>query len=120
MADISSKQFGFLIGYLLPGFIGLAGMAPLFPAVARWLRPVNSGNFGLGPPLYAVLGAMTLGLILSCLRWVVLDHVHQWTGVRPPVWDDSRLEQALSGFDYLVQNHFRYYEWSANTLLAVM
>ena len=35
-----------------------------------------------------------------------------------PVWDDGRLADVLGGFDYLVQSHYRYYEFSANALLA--
>jgi hypothetical protein len=109
-----------MIAYVLPGFIALAGVAPLFPAVARWLRPVGQGDLGLGPPLYAVLAAMALGQVLSCFRWLLLDHLHQSTGVKRPAWDDSQLDRVLDGFDYLVQNHLRYYEFCGNTLLAVL
>jgi len=116
----SFSNFGLLVAYVLPGFIAVAGMAPIFPTLAGWLRPVAQGDLGLGPPVYAVLGATAVGLILSCFRWVLIDHVHQWTGVKQPVWDDSQLSELLGGFDYLVQNHFRYYEFTANTLLAVV
>src|SRR5690348_7056720 len=109
MKGTSSRQFGLIVAYVLPGFIALAGLAPLFPAVGRWLRPVSTGDLGLAPPLYAVLGATAVGSILSCFRWLLVDHVHEWTGVRRPTWDDSQLEQVLGGFDYLVQSHFRYY-----------
>src|SRR5205085_10095841 len=96
MTGTSNPQFGLMIAYVLPGFIGLAGLAPLFPAVARWLRPVGSqGDLGLGAPLYAVLAATAVGLVLSCFRWLLLDHVHRWSGVMRPTWDDSQLEQVL-------------------------
>jgi hypothetical protein len=120
MTGTSSRQFGLLIAYVLPGFIALAGIAPLFHAVARWLRPVGTGEIGLGPPLYAVLAATAIGQVLSCFRWILLDHLHQWTGVERPAWDDSKLDHVLEGFDYLVQNHLRYYEFCGNTLLAVL
>jgi len=113
----TNKQFGLIIAYVLPGFVALAGLAPLFPTVARWLHPVEPG---FGPPLYAVLGAMALGQILSCFRWLVLDHLHFLTGVRRPHWDDSLLDARLKGFDYLVQHHYRYYEFTGNTLIALL
>ena len=116
----TTKQFGLIVAYVLPGFIALAGLTPLFPAVARWLRPVGDGDFGVGPPLYAVLAATALGLILSCFRWLLIDHLHYWMGVRRPAWDDRRLDAVLGGFDYLVQSHFRYYEFCGNTLLALL
>ena len=121
MIGMSNNQFGLVIAYVLPGFIALAGIAPLFPAVAHWLAPVPAGqfDFALGPPLYAVLGAMALGLVVSCFRWVLLDHAHAWLGVVRPTWQDSELDRVLSAFDYLVQSHFRYYESAGNTLVAV-
>ena len=120
MQDKSLSHFGLLVAYVLPGFIAMAGMAPLFPMVARWLQPVEQGSIGFGPPVYALLGATAVGLILSCFRWLLIDHIHQWTGVKCLVWDDSQLSDVLGGFDYLVQQHFRYYEFTANTLLAVL
>ena len=119
MPETSNKQFGLLIAYVLPGFIALVGLTPLFPAILQWLKPVE-GSGGLGPPLYAVLGATTLGLILSCFRWLLIDRVHHWTGIRRPSWNDTRLPDVLGGFDYLVQNHFRYYEFCGNSLLAIL
>jgi hypothetical protein len=117
----STRQFGILIAYVLPGFIALAGVAPIFPAVARWLRPVGDGDLSLGPPLYAVLAATTLGLILSCFRWLLLDELlHRWTGVRRPIWDDRRLADALGAFNYLAEQHFRYAEFSGNAMLATV
>ena len=122
MTGTSSRQFGLVIAYVLPGFIALAGIAPLFPAVAQWLAPVPSGqfDFGLGPPLYAVLGAMALGQVLSCFRWVLIDHAHGLMGLKRPTWEDNQLDRVLGAFDYLVQSHYRYYEFCGNTLLAVL
>jgi hypothetical protein len=122
MTGTSSKQFGFIIAYLLPGFIALGGLAPVVPAIARWLQPVSAGQYdlGVGPPLYTLLGAIAIGLLLSCFRWALIDHAHQAMGVRRPVWDDGELDRVLDGFDYLVQNHFRYYEFCGNALLAIL
>ena len=40
--------------------------------------------------------------------------------MRRPEWDDRQLAIALGGFDYLVQNHFRYYEFCGNSLVSVL
>jgi hypothetical protein len=119
----TSRQFGLAIAYILPGFIVLIGMVPLFPAVGKWLLPAPAAtdlSVGLGPPLYAVMTATALGLVLSCFRWLTIDHLHAWTGLRRPAWNDARLDDLIDGFDYLVQNHWRYYEACGNTLLAVL
>lgn len=118
MSDNSGRVFGLLVAYVVPGFVGLTGLIPLFPSVGSWLHPVPQGDLGFGPPVYALLGATAVGLIVSCFRWLLLDQLHHWTSLRRPVFDDSRLQENLEGFDYLVQNHYRYYEFTGNTLLA--
>jgi hypothetical protein len=116
-----NNQFGLMVAYLLPGFIALAGIARQVPAVARWLQPtLEQGSAGVGPPVYAVLAATALGMILSCFRWIIIDHAHHWTGVRMPVWDVDRLEARLSTFTALVEYHYRYYQFYANSLIAVV
>src|SRR5215207_4744554 len=100
----SSKQFGLMVAYVLPGFIVLAGIAPFSSSVAAWLRPLNQAEASLGAPVYAVLAATTIGMILSCFRWLLIDHIHHLTGVKPPVWNDSRLEERVGAFNYLVEN----------------
>src|SRR4051812_7327773 len=102
----SSNQFGLMVAYLLPGFIGLAGIAPFAPIVAAWLRPLNQSAASLGAPVYSVLAATTIGMIFSCFRWLFVDHILHWTGLRPPTWDDALLEERVTAFNYLVENHY--------------
>ena len=44
---------------------------------------------------YAVLAATAIGLIVSALRWMLLDRLHHATGVKRPVWDDRRLNDVI-------------------------
>jgi hypothetical protein len=120
MKNVSNNQFGLIVAYLLPGFIGLAGIAPFVPAVTTWLQPGTQAEAGLGAPLYALLAAMTVGMSVSCLRWLIVDHLHAVLGVVPPEWDDGRLETRLEAFSYLVANHYTFYLFAANTLVAVL
>ena len=116
----STNHFGLMVAYLLPGFIGLAGIAPFAPVVAAWLRPLNQSAASLGAPVYAVLAATTIGMVVSCFRWLLIDQILHWTGVTPPTWDDALLEERVTAFNYLVENHYRYYQFLANTLVAVI
>jgi len=115
----SNSQFGLIVAYLLPGFIGLTGIAPFAPVVAAWLRPSTYAEASLGPPVYALLAATTIGMIASSIRWLVIDQLHHAMGLNPPLLDDARLEERLTAFNYLVENHYRYYQFVANTLVAV-
>ncbi len=91
----------------------------LSPVVAQWLRPVNQGGLNVGPTVDAILAATTAGMIVSCFRWLLIDHLHQWMGVTRPAWDDSRLEDRLGAFSYLVEIHYRYYQFYANMIVAI-
>jgi hypothetical protein len=116
----STQQFGLVVAYLLPGFVGLAGFAPLLPIVRDWLQPVHDGVLGFGPALYTLLAATTVSQIVNCFRWISLDQVHSWTGLKPAASDFGRLPNRVDGFDYLVQNHYRYYQFAGNMLVAVV
>lgn len=120
MPDTSNRQFTLIIAYILPGFLSLAGVVPLLPAVGAWLRPVPQGDFGVGPTVYALLSAAAAGMVISCVRWLVIDHIHNWTGVNRSRRDDSRLAEVLNGYDYLIQIHWRYYEFAGNALIALL
>jgi hypothetical protein len=117
--DNFNRHFGLIIAYLLPGFVALAGVAPLAPTVSAWLKP-NDGGLGIGPPVYALMAAMAAGMIVSCFRWLLIDQLHSLTGVASPVFNAKALEERPSAFTYLVENHYRYYQFYANTLVAVV
>jgi hypothetical protein len=115
--DILNRQFGLIIAYLLPGFIALAGIAPLVPTVAGWLRAGQTAN--LGAPIYALLAATAAGMIVSCFRWLIVDRIHLLAGVPGPVFNAQALEEQPGAFNYLVESHYRYYQFYANTLVAL-
>lgn len=116
----SNWHFGLVVAYLLPGFITLGGIAPFVPLVAEWLRPLaSSSGSSLGPPVYAVLAATAVGMVLSCIRWLLVDHALGWTGLVSPVIDPDRLEARLPTFHLFVEYHYRYYQFYANTMIAV-
>lgn len=119
--ETTNRQFGLMVAYLLPGFIGLGGIALLVPTVAQWLQPVGpQSGWDIAPPVYAVLAATSVGMILSCFRWLIIDHLHALTGVIMPAWDVERLEDRMTAFDYLVEHHYRYYQSYSNMLLAII
>ena len=116
--ETSNRWFGLIVAYLVPGFIGLAGVSPFLPVVGEWLQPVSWGDWGIGPTIYALLAATGVGMMVSCFRWFIIDHVMEWTGVKPVVWDFSQMEKRLTALNYLVDGHYRYYQFYANTLVV--
>lgn len=118
MDDTSSRWFGLIVAYLVPGFIGLAGVSPFLPEVGEWLQPVSWGDWGIGPTIYALLAATGVGMIVSCFRWAIVDQVMPWVGVPRANYDFRQLEARVNALDYLAKNHYIYYQNHANMLVA--
>lgn len=128
LKKIGNNDFGLIIAFLLPGFIFLWALSLSYPQVASWLinspattphaipRPPSVGGF-----LYSTLASLALGLILSALRWLVIDHALVLTGVKDPGLNFSKLteENKAAAFRDIVENHYRYYQYYSNTFVAM-
>ena len=119
MRELSGKNFGVLIAYLLPGFVSLWAVAMFSPAVDAWLTSKPNAQPTVGGFLYTTLGSLSGGLTVSAVRWAVVDTFHHATGLVPPAWDFSKLRDRLDAFEALVENHYRYYQFYSNMLVAV-
>lgn len=108
-----------LIAYVLPGFVMLWGASLISPAVAVWLVGSTAGGPNVGGFLYVSIGSVAAGMTVSAVRWAAVDWLHAVSGVRRPEWDDSRLNERLPAFEALVENHYRYYQFYANMLVAL-
>jgi hypothetical protein len=117
--ETSNRQFGLVVAYVLPGFIALGGFALFVPDVAAWLRVVE-GTSGIAASVYTLLAATALGMIVSCFRWLLIDHALALTGLNAPVWTLDGLQDRLAALDYFVEYHYRYYQFYANTLIAAV
>ena len=119
MQGLSARNFGLLIAYVLPGFVTLWGASLVFPAVGVWLVGSAESGPNVGGFLYVSVGSVAAGMTVSAVRWVVVDWLHEVTGLMRPEWDDSKLNERLPAFEALVENHYRYYQFYANTLVAL-
>lgn len=120
MSDTTSRGFGLLIAYILPGFIVLIGLSTLSPAVHRWLMGSEMNDLAVGGVLYVTAASIAIGMVLNVFRWLFIDALHHATGLNKPQWDDSTLAERLSAFERLVEDHFRYYQFYGNSALALV
>lgn len=120
MDDQLQRSFGLVIAYVLPGFIVVAGLSWHWPALAVWLRAEPTLAPTMGQFLYVAMASLGAGLTTSALRWAVIDSLHHATGLPQPVIDFSRLQQRLSAFSLAVEHYYRYYQFYANSLVAVL
>ncbi len=120
MTDVTGRNFGLLIAYLIPGWVTLSALAGSSPVLRSWLATSPEAAPTIGGFLYATLASLAVGLTVSALRWLVLDSIHHRTGVRRPAWDFSALQANLAAFQGAVENHYRYYQFYGNTLIALL
>ena len=122
MKDLTENNFGVIIAFLLPGFVLLYGLTYSSNEVALWLaKSSDKDSLTVGGFLYATLASLALGLIVSAARWLVIDTVLKWMGVRNPGLKYEKLKDrdTLAAFSAVVANHYRYYQYYANTLIAL-
>ena len=130
MKEVTDKNFGVLIAFLLPGFILIWSLSFSSPQIDIWLKSNDTGGATVGNFLYATLASLALGLLISAIRWFFVDHLllvcGNWigslSGLRRPHLDLSRLadKEVLAAYNGAVDNHYRYYQYYSNTLVAAV
>lgn len=120
MGDLSGRNFGLLIAYVLPGFLALWGLSYVSEPVRLWLQGVGTGGPSVGSALYVLLASIGCGMTASIVRWALIDTLHHQTGLTKPVLDESKLPDRLEAFDYIVENHYRYHQFAGNTAVAAL
>lgn len=120
MGELSVRNFGLLIAYLIPGFLALWGLSFLSPAVAEWLRGAGSAGPTVGGFLYVLLASVAAGMTVSALRWALVDRAHGMTGLRRPQLDFRNLSGKLDAFEQINEHHYRYYQFYSNSLIAIL
>jgi len=120
MKEISNSNFGLLIAYVLPGFIviwGLSGFWPVMPFCVD-----GSEQCAVTPSLIGFLNstvaAVAAGMAVSAIRFVLIDTIHHLTGLQRPAWNGAALQDNVSAVNILVEQHYRYYQFYANMLVA--
>ncbi len=116
---ITDNNFGLLIAIALPGFTALLGIAEHSETVRVWLGATPDGAPTIGGFLYVTMASVAAGMIVSTIRWLILDSLHHATGIPRPEWDFSRLQANVAAFDKLVEIHYKYYQWYGSMVFAI-
>lgn len=119
MREVTDKNFGILTAFILPGLVVLWGMSHFSDTVRGWLSAAQGTGLTVGGFLFATLGSLAAGLTLSAVRWASIDTLHHSTGIKKPTLDFGILHERLATFEAVVSNHYRYYQFYANMLVAV-
>jgi hypothetical protein len=123
-SDAIDKHFGVVIAFWLPGFILLWGLTYSFPELSKLLpNSTETETPTVGGFLYATLASLAIGLMVSALRWMLVDTLlYRLTRVKKPNIDFAKLKDgnAYSAFQGVVENHYRYYQYYSNALVSVV
>jgi hypothetical protein len=119
MGELSARNFGLVIAYLIPGFLALWGLSFYSPAISEWLRGVGPGGPSVGGFLYVLLASIAAGMTVSGVRWAVLDRCHAMTGLTRPHLNFGNLPGRLDVFEQINEHHYRYYQFYGNSLIAL-
>lgn len=119
MDEFSHRNFGLTIAYILPGFVTLWSASYFCDSLGQWLATAPQSAPSIGSFLYGLLGSLGAGLIVSAVRWAIIDSVNHWTGLPRPKFDFSQLQENLQAFDNAVEYHYRYYQFYSNMAVAL-
>lgn len=120
MGIVAGRNFGLLIAYVIPGFVALLGLSEISPALSQWLTGAGSNGPSAGGVVYLLLASLGAGLTASTFRWALIDTLHEHTGLRRPKWDDSVLWRRRQAYELLIEIHYNYYKFYANTAVALV
>jgi hypothetical protein len=120
MGEVTSANFGLLIAYLTPGLTVLWGMSRFSPVLRHWLAMTSPDAPTVGGFLYLSIAAIIAGVSVSAVRWAIIDTLHHATGVAQPTWNFRNLENQADAFHLLIDIHYRYYQFYANMLIALV
>jgi hypothetical protein len=120
MTEVNGRNFGLLIAYVLPGVVALAAIAQHSGTIRTWFGAPPGPAATVGGFLYVTLASVAAGMAVSVVRWLLLDWLHHHTGIPRPAWDFSGLQKNLAAFQGVVENHYRYYQFYGNMLVAVV
>jgi hypothetical protein len=123
MKDLNDANFGIVIAFLLPGFLLLWTLSFSSVQLADWIAASSAAGGGtIGDFLFATLASLALGMIVSAVRWAAIDsliHAIHYAG-SPPQLDFSKMtKDNADAFRGIVENHYRYYQFYANTLVSL-
>lgn len=120
MKDITSTTFGLVIAYLLPGLTALYAIALWSNDIRGMLGTFTKAESNVGLFFLVVLIALTLGLQVSAVRWVIYE---KWLckshRLEPEMFANLGTSDKLLAFKAAVEEGYRYHQfWGGISVVA--
>ncbi len=120
MDEKLSQYFSLIIGFLVPGLIGLFAVSYLEPSVRDWFGGAPGSPTTVGGFLFAVVGSAGMGVFISRVRWFLCDHCFGLFPSAPNLQLESRRDSNHEkAYQDLRAQHYMYFLFYANSLIAL-
>ena len=73
----------------------------------------------VGGFLHSTLASLSTGLIISVIRWAIVDTIHHHTCIVKPDFNFSKLHNRLDAYEAAIENHYRFYQYYGNMFIAI-
>lgn len=116
----SDINFGLLIAFFLPGFMGLYALRPFSQSVNEWFTAILDKDKTVGATFLLLASSLVVGLIISACREIFLDRLHRATrvGAKPFKYGKFSDPNKMALLEGLIANKYRFYQFYGNTMLA--
>lgn len=118
--NITTRSFGLIIAYLLPGFVCVLAISYWWVSLRELIENFLKSKSDVGSFLFALLLCLLLGLLMNAIRWVVYEKCflrrHELpSGYFVKMSQSDRLLAVHTAID----ENFRYHQFYGNLSLVI-
>lgn len=119
--ELTSTTFGYIIAFILPGLLGLYGLALWFSGIDALLKPALAPNTTVGPSLFLLFCALTIGLFISATRFFIFERwLCKHHRFPQNMFRQLRESGNLLAFTAVVEQHYRYHQFYGGSAVAML
>jgi hypothetical protein len=108
---ITTSNFGFLVAYVLPGYVVLNKLDIAINLAKDGVTIAGVFEF--------TLFVLIVGMVVSAIRWIVIDPIHHWSGIKARDWCFSKLQTNIDAFELVVRHQYQYYQFHSNMFVGL-
>lgn len=119
MKDMTTRSFGLMIAYLLPGFSFFCSASFWSSEVRSLLRDFMSSNSDVGSFLFVVLLSLLFGLVLNAVRWFFYErHLPSKSQMHSDYFARVSESDRLLAIHTILDENFRYHQFYGSLSLV--
>jgi hypothetical protein len=114
------RSFGYIVAYILPGLVALWAASLIWTEIPISTYLDARAEVSVSGWSFLIFGSLGIGLIVSSVRWLIVDAIHHRTGLTAPRIDFARLQDRQDAFLTAVEHNYRYYQFYSNLFVSLV